>query len=255
MEEAPKHALLSASSSHRWLHCPPAPVAESAVPDKGSAWAEEGTLAHAIVAYKLKTYLGEDTHAEEEEIAQLRARYWTEEMEEHTDAYVRYVLGKFREAVKDYPRARLFVESRLDFSFWVPEGFGTGDAVIVSDTFIHIIDLKYGKGVKVEAADNPQLKLYALGALDEYDYRYAFRAVRLTIFQPRRSHIEEWETTPEVLLTWANSEVFHLARLAFAGKGERCPGEWCRFCKVKGECPAHEMMMRAQDPALDFQGM
>ena len=253
--EAPKHALLSASSSHRWLHCTPAPVAESAVPDTGSIFAEEGTLAHALAAYKLKCVLGEDTAGEEEEIAELHDSYYTEEMDRYTDGYASYVLEKYDEARRISPDARLYVESRLDYSFWVPEGFGTGDAVIVCDDWIHIIDLKYGRGVMVEAADNPQLKLYALGALDAYDCYLMCPEVRFTIYQPRRGHIDQWTATPEMLLMWAETEVIPLAQLAYAGKGDRSPGEWCRFCKVKQTCPAYNMLRLSEIPVNDFDGM
>ncbi len=215
-----KHALLSASSSHRWLECTPSAVAESAYPETTSAYAEEGSLAHAICARKLKRALGLPHREEDIEIEELRD-YYSEEMEGHTDRFVDHVLARYEEARRECHGARLLIETRLDFSFFVPEGFGTGDALIVTDGRIEVIDFKYGKGVRVDAVENPQMKLYALGALDEFDYRYTIDEVRMTIVQPRLGHLSEWSQSVETLLAWANNELHPLARLAFIGKGAR----------------------------------
>lgn len=148
-----KHALLSASSSHRWLECTPSAVAESAYPETTSAYAEEGSLAHAICARKLKRALGLPHREEDIEIEELRD-YYSEEMEGHTDRFVGHVLARYEEARRECHGARLLIETRLDFSFFVPEGFGTGDALIVTDGRIEVIDFKYGKGVRVDAVEN-----------------------------------------------------------------------------------------------------
>ena len=249
-----KHALLSASSSHRWLECTPSAVAESTYPETTSAYAEEGSLAHAICARKLKRALGLPHREEDIEIEELRD-YYSEEMEGHTDRFVDHVLARYEEARRECHGARLLIETRLDFSFFVPEGFGTGDALIVTDGRIEVIDFKYGKGVRVDAVENPQMKLYALGALDEFDYRYTIDEVRMTIVQPRLGHLSEWSQSVETLLAWANNELHPLARLAFIGKGARHAGEWCRFCRAKPDCAMHRAYGLTQDARLDFHGM
>lgn len=231
------HALLSASSAFRWMQCMPSAVAESKIPDQSSEFAKEGTLAHAIGAKKIKEMRGRPTDDEDLEIEQCKD-YYAGEMEDYTDAYRDFVAERLADAEKQTKDARLLVEERLDFSHYVPEGFGTGDAVIVSDGLIEIIDLKYGKGVRVMADRNPQMMLYALGALDQFDYGYRTERVRMTIFQPRLAHFSSWECTVEELTSWADTLLWPTARLAFIGAGVRNAGEWCRFCRAKGGCTA-----------------
>lgn len=233
-----QHALLSASSASRWMSCTPSAIAESAYPDKGSEFAREGTLAHAIAALKLKRVMDMDTDAEEKEIAELAPLYHTGEMEEFTDGYVEFVLDRWRDARQDSGISDLLVERRLDFSCYVPEGFGTGDAVIVTDGTLEIIDLKYGKGVKVSAIDNPQMRLYALGAIDFYDYAYNIDTIRMTIYQPRLGNISTEEMPVSELRKWAEEELAPLAMLASKGRGTRNPGDHCRFCKAAADCTA-----------------
>lgn len=233
-----QHALLSASSASRWMSCTPSAIAESAYPDKGSEFAREGTLAHAIAALKLKRVMDMDTDAEEKEIAELSPLYHTGEMEEFTDGYVEFVLERWRDARQDSGISDLLVERRLDFSCYVPEGFGTGDAVIVTDGTLEIIDLKYGKGVKVSAIDNPQMRLYALGAIDFYDYAYNIDTIRMTIYQPRLANISTEEMPLSELRKWAEEELAPLAMLASKGRGTRNPGDHCRFCKAAADCTA-----------------
>lgn len=233
-----QHALLSASSASRWMSCTPSAIAESAYPDKGSEFAREGTLAHAIAALKLKRVMDMDTDAEEKEIAELSPLYHTGEMEEFTDGYVEFVLDRWRDARQDSGISDLLVERRLDFSCYVPEGFGTGDAVIVTDGTLEIIDLKYGKGVKVSAIDNPQMRLYALGAIDFYDYAYNIDTIRMTIYQPRLANISTEEMPVSELRKWAEEELAPLAMLASKGRGTRKPGDHCRFCKAAADCTA-----------------
>lgn len=233
-----QHALLSPSAAHRWLHCTAAPLLEKDMPDQGSAYAEEGTLAHAYCAKKLKARLGLDTSGEDAEIEALRDKYHTGEMDEHTDTYEAIVWGKYNAALKRTKDAQLLVEVRLDFGKWMPDGFGTADAVIIADGCMEVVDFKYGKGVRVEAEDNPQMRIYAAGAYDQFSIEYDIRSVRMTIVQPRIDNLSEAETTSEELLAWADGELKRKAEEAYGGNGYQVPGEWCRFCKVRACCKA-----------------
>lgn len=238
--ETKEHALLSASSSHRWLECTPSARAEEKFADEGSEFAREGSLAHAMAAKKLKESFGMPTFSETAEIREL-SEYLSGEMEEYTTEFADYVLERFEEALRFTPmgkaRPEIYIEHRLDYSEWVPEGFGTGDAVIVSHDMIEVIDFKYGKGVKVESEGNTQMKLYALGAWSEFSYCYDFAKVRMTVYQPRIGNISSSEITTKDLTEWGYQQVLPLAQIAFQGLGARKSGEWCRFCKAKGDCP------------------
>lgn len=230
------HALLSPSSAHRWLNCTPSARLEEKEADKESSYALEGTLAHAICARKLKEYLGLAADEEREEIARLAAAYYTDEMEELTDAYVSIVKSKLDAARAVTPDARLLVEVRLNFHPYVPESFGTADAVVIADGRMEVIDFKYGKGVRVSAFENPQMMIYGLGALGAYSAEYYIRSVRMTIVQPRLENLSEWETDAEELVKWGVGTLAPAARQAFRGEGAQHPGDWCRFCKVKSRC-------------------
>lgn len=232
-----QHALLSPSSAHRWLHCTPAPLLEAKEEEKSSAYADEGTLAHAICAMKLKLWLQQDTGEEEKEVAQY-AKYHTAEMEDYTDTYVSIVLEKFGAALQKTPDAKLLVETRLDFTEYIPESFGTGDAVIIADGTMEVIDFKYGKGVKVSAVENPQMMIYALGALSKFSFDYRIEDVKMTIVQPRIDNLSEYELHITDLWEWAEFTLRPKAKRAFKGEGEQVPGEWCQFCKVKARCKA-----------------
>lgn len=237
-----KHALLGASSSHRWLNCTPSAVAESRYPDAGSDFAGEGSLAHAMAALELKRQLGRDTSEEEAEIAGLREAYHTGEMDEHVAGYVAYVDDRYRQARARAARTGslmpdICIEQRLDYSRWVPDGFGTGDTVIAGGGEVEIIDLKYGKGVEVKAERNTQMMLYALGAVELLDYLFDIDTVVMTIYQPRLGNVSTWSMPAAELRRWAEEELRPLAMLAARGKGLRCSGAWCRFCKAKGDCP------------------
>lgn len=249
------HALLSPSAAHRWLNCTAAPLLEADQPDSGSDYAREGTLAHAYCARHLKQYLGLPTTGEDAEIGTLNDQYHTGEMDEHTDTYKTIVLERFNAARAKTPDAQLLVEARLDFSKWVPGGFGTGDAVIIADGLLDIIDFKYGKGVKVEALENPQMRIYALGAYEAYSFEYNIQRVRMTIVQPRLDNLSSDEMSVEDLLTWADKELAPKAQEAYSGEGKQAPGEWCKFCRVKQSCKALaqsciETAKKAQDPRL-----
>ena len=229
------HALLSASSSHRWLNCNPSARLEREFADRETTAAAEGTAAHALAEHKLKRRL------------KLRSEhpvsvYDTDEMETCTDDYADFVMEQVTKERRRDPDTQVFIEQRLDFSCYVPEGFGTGDCLIVSRGRIHIIDLKYGMGLLVDSEENPQMKLYALAALKQYEEQYQIKKVKLTIFQPRRENVSTWETSVAKLKKWATKELVPKAEKAFKGEGEYCPGEWCIFCKAAVKCRA-----RAED--------
>ena len=229
------HALLSASSSHRWLHCNPSARLEREFADRETTAAAEGTAAHALAEHKLKRRL------------KLRSErpvspFDTEEMEISTDDYADFVMEQVTKERRRDPDTQVFIEQRLDFSCYVPEGFGTGDCLIVSKGRLHIIDLKYGMGLLVDSEENPQMKLYALAALTQYEEQYQIKKVKLTIFQPRRENVSTWETSVAKLKKWATKDLVPKAQRAFKGEGEYCPGEWCIFCKAAVKCRA-----RAED--------
>ena len=232
------HALLSPSASHRWLHCTAAPRLEEGIKDEGSDYAAEGTLAHAYCAMKLKNFLGLPTDGAKEEIAALQEKYGTGEMAEYTDTYATIVLEKYNAARAATPDAQLLVETRLDFSDYVPEAFGTADAIIIADGTMEVIDFKYGKGVKVSAVENPQMMIYALGAYARFAFEYRIDNLRATIVQPRIDNLSEYEITVEELTAWAANVLAPAAEKAYKGEGPQTPGAWCQFCKVKNQCRA-----------------
>ena len=234
---AGKHAILSPSAAHRWMNCTAAPLLEKDVEDKGSTFAEEGTLAHAYCAKKLKEFLGLSVDDENAEIAQLAEQYHSGEMDEYTDTYKTIVLEKFNAARTKTKDAQLLVEVKLDFSHYVPDAFGTSDAIIIADGVMEVIDFKYGKGVKVSAVENPQMMIYALGACDLFNFEYNIQKVRMTIVQPRIDNLSEFEINATDLINWTVDELQPKAKEAYAG-GKQKPGEWCQFCKVKAKCKA-----------------
>lgn len=233
-----QHALLSPSAAHRWMNCTAAPRLEATAPDNDSSYAQEGTLAHAYCAKKLKSFFGLDTAGEDKEIAQLNDQYHTGEMDEYTDTYKVIVLEKYNAAWTVTKDAQLLIETRLDFSEYVPEAFGTSDATIIADGLMEVIDFKYGKGVRVSAVDNEQMKIYALGAYLKHSFEYRIDCVRMTIVQPRIDNLSEFEISVSDLLGWAENELRPKAIEAFSGEGQQNPGEWCQFCKVKCGCKA-----------------
>lgn len=248
---AGKHALLSPSAAHRWMNCTAAPLLERDVEDKGSTFAEEGTLAHAYCAKKLKEFLGLSVDEEKAEIAQLGEQYHSVEMDEYTDTYKTIVLEKFNAARAKTKDAQLLVEVKLDFSHYVPDAFGTSDAIIIADGVMEVIDFKYGKGVKVSAVENPQMMIYALGAWDLFNFEYDIRKVRMTIVQPRIDNLSEFELDAADLINWAVDELQPKANEAYAG-GKQKPGNWCQFCKVKANCKAlSSMCIEAQQANPD----
>ena len=248
-----EHALLSASGAFRWMNCTPsARLEEKFDEQKQSIHAAEGTLAHEFGAINLKS--GQiPKKVFDTEIKKLRENtLYTDEMEGEVDKYVSYVMQTFTDAQKRTPDAVLLVEEKLDFSHLVEEGFGTGDACIIADGVLDIIDLKYGIGIKVDATDNPQLKLYGAGALRAYELMYDIHTIRMTIVQPRLDHISVWDISVEDLNKWGEKEVKPKAKEAYLGEGLQKTGDWCKWCKVKPVCAAQrdENMKLAQ---YDFQ--
>lgn len=226
-----KHAILSASSSHRWLHCSPSARLEQEFEDRETEAAAEGTAAHALCEHKLRRALKLQS---KKPISQ----YDCEEMDFHTDGYVQFVLETIAETRIVCADPIINIEQRLDFSCYVPDGFGTGDCVIISDQTLHIIDFKYGRGVLVEAENNPQMMLYALGALHVYDSLYDIEEVAMIVYQPRRENIGTWTIPVGDLKAWAENTLKPKAILAYEGKGDYLPGPWCTFCRAAIKCRA-----------------
>ena len=225
------HALLSASSSHRWLNCPPSARLCEGYEDKGSNFAAEGSDAHSLCEYKLRKALGMEAKDPTEDLT-----WYDAEMEESASGYAAFVMELVAEAKKTCSDPVVLIEQRLDYSKYVQSGFGTGDCVLIADGTLHIVDFKYGRGVLVEAEDNPQMKLYALGALEIFDCLYDIDTVSMTIYQPRRANVSTFTLTRQELLDWAETVLVPTAELAYAGDGEYHCGEWCQFCKAKADC-------------------
>jgi hypothetical protein len=234
------HALLSASGSKRWLSCTPSARLEATLPEqkRGTGafdFSQEGTTAHTLAEAKLRYHFGQiGTEEYENEITTIKATpYYNDDFEANVDNYVLYVRSQIGEG--DTP---LF-EQRVDFSDWVPDGFGTADVVILSKHSIRVIDLKFGRGVPVSAQDNPQLRLYALGAYSKFKDEFPeIKEVSYTIHQPRLDSISTDGTTISKLVDWANYFVKPKAKKAWSGAGEFLPGEWCQFCRAKAQCRA-----------------
>lgn len=225
------HALLSASSSHRWLHCPPSARLGENYEDKGSDFAAEGTDAHSLCEYKLKRALGIKAEDPTDTLS-----WYDEEMEDCASGYAAYICELVEEAKKTCPDPAVLIEQKLDFSSYVKEGFGTGDCVLIADGILHIVDYKHGRGVLVEAEENPQMMLYALGALAIFESIYDIDTVSMTIYQPRRANISTYTVSKESLYEWAETVLVPAAELAYSGSGEFHCGEWCQFCKAKADC-------------------
>lgn len=232
--------MLSASKADRWINCTPSARLEEKVEETGkpSKYAEEGTLAHEMAECYLRArFLITPVDVASAELRKLKkSDLYTEAMDEPVMAYCQYVTDQYTEALRKTKDALVLLEERLDFSAWVEQGFGTGDACIIADGVMEIIDLKFGTGVPVFAENNPQLMLYALGALSKFEMVYDINMVKLTIVQPRQERISSWEITPGDLYKWGEEVVKPKAALAYSGDGELQVGHWCRWCKVKALC-------------------
>lgn len=234
------HAMLSASGASRWMACTPSARLEQNFENKTSQYAEEGTLAHELGELKLRKELeGLSTRSFNSKVKKIQEdKLYTADMPDYVDMYVETCLERVSEAKATTPDALFKIEQRLDFSEWVPEGFGTGDFVIIADGTMEVCDLKYGKGVPVSANNNKQMMLYALGAISEFSFLYDIEKVRMTIIQPRLDNISTFEVTVEDLLKWAEEYVKPKAELAIKGEGEFCAGDHCKFCRAKAVCRA-----------------
>jgi len=275
------HAVLGASSAHRWLVCTPsARLGEKFDTRYGrqeSAFAKEGTQAHALGELKIRLAIykadkmtaakhSRMTKAEQDAyqgINQNRYKALREalgeipaDMEQATDSYCDVVMEKYLRAREADSSTQLLLEQRLDYSRWVPSGFGTGDCVLVSDKLLEVLDYKHGKGIPVSAVDNPQLRLYGLGAYEKFHLLFDFPAVKMTIIQPRLESVTEETLAVDDLLNWAETTVVERAQAAWVGTGEFVPGEHCRFCSAKAVCSARVARgLKVFEFGLDSPGM
>ena len=250
------HALLSASGAHRWLECTPSARFEEQFAQKTSPFAEEGTLAHEFAELGVRYGAGLMTKREHSKaIDKLRRSLrYTDDMEEEVAKHVDYVLEQYHSAKTRTEGAVLAIESRLDMTDYIENGFGTGDDLVIADGVMEVIDLKYGKGIRVSAENNPQLMLYGLGALRDFSMLYDIHEVKLTIVQPRLDSISSWSISVEDLYAWGEKVVKPKAQKAYEGLGDHVPGEWCRFCRAKTSCKAlaEENLSLAK---LDFEDL
>lgn len=238
MTKVRKHALLSASGASRWMNCTPSAVLEESFQDTSSSFAQEGTIAHELADLILNYDMGFINRDELllKNDALRKSEFYSPEMESEVEKYTAIVHEQLTAARKRTKDAILLIEQKVDLNEFIKEGFGTCDAVIIADGVIDITDLKYGKGVKVDATNNPQLKLYGLGALVKYDMLYDIHTVRLNIVQPRLDHYSTFEISVKDLVRWGQKEVKPLANLAFKGEGLQKAGSWCRWCKASARC-------------------
>lgn len=244
------HSVLGASAADRWMNCTPSAQLTAGMEDEATTFAAEGTAAHALCEWKVRKAL------------KMRAGrrptsdYWTDEMEEFTDDYRDFIMDLVGQAKLTCKDPVTLIEQHLDFSCYVPDGFGTGDFLLVADRELNVVDFKYGRGVAVYADHNPQMMLYALGALNLFDCLYDIEQVTMTIFQPRLSSISTWTISAEELYKWAEEVLKPKAELAAKGEGEFISGSWCRFCKARNICRARAesflelAKMEFQPPAL-----
>ncbi len=233
------HALLSASGSKRWLSCPPSARLEAKYPDKSSDAAKEGTLAHAIAEFYLKQYLKYGHTDAVLPATFTENNFYNRAMPDYVFEYVDTCIEKINTAMTVDKNSFIAVEQKISYGDWVPNGFGTGDMVVVSSNYAEIVDLKYGKGVPVTAKDNTQMQMYALGLVSDYYPLYEFEKVKMTIVQPRNGGISTQEKSVDELVKWGSSTVKPTAKLAYKGEGELNAGSWCKFCKASIRCRAY----------------
>ena len=226
-----KHALLSPSSAHRWVACPPSALLNKKYEDVPSTFAQEGSDAHTLAQYKLEKLLGLNTNDPTEDL-----NFYDEEMNDHAESYATFVLEQLEKAKETCTDPQILIEQRLDFSSYVPEGYGHVDCLIIADGTITVIDYKYGLGIMVSAERNPQMFCYALGGLELFDGIYDIDNVRLIIYQPHRENISEYNISKSDLMNWAEEVLAPAAQLAINGDGEYKAGEHCQFCKIKATC-------------------
>ena len=236
------HAKLSASGSEKWMTCTPSANLEAQFPDEGSEFAREGSFAHQLFELEINYFLERITAKQYKtrRAALMKDAFYSQELEDYVEEAVVFAMDRIREIKHECKDPVIMVEKRLDFSRWVPEGFGTGDLVIVADGIVEVMDLKYGKGIYVDPIHNSQLRLYGLGAFNELSHLYDIFRVRMTVLQPRLHNFGSEELHIDDLLEWAIYTVKPLADLAWVGKGEFVAGEHCTscFCKARYTCPA-----------------
>lgn len=234
------HALLSASGASRWIACTPSPRLEENFENRSSAFAEEGTLAHEFAELNLKRDLKliKLPAYKKEILKHLESEHYSSEMEDYVQKHIDYVIEQFTEAKKRTKDAVLLIETKVDITHLIEEGFGTCDNILIADGVLEVIDLKYGMGVRVSAENNKQLMLYASGALEVYEMLYDIHTVKLTITQPRLDSISSWEISAEDLRTWGEEIVKPAAIKAYAGEGEQITGDHCQFCRASAKCRA-----------------
>lgn len=233
------HAILSHSKAKQWLTCTPSiRLSEKESGRKSSSFADEGNIAHDLGELLILWHLRRIPEKEyKTRLAGLRKnQYYNASMLDYCTGYMSFVIGRYNVIRKKSPHALIFVETKVDTTPWVPEGFGTADVIIICDGFLEFIDLKYGQGVSVYAPENPQLMLYALGAYNLFDWIYKPDHCSLIIYQPRIDNISTYQTTYLDLMVWAENVVVPQARKAFEGVGEFVPGDHCQFCAVKATC-------------------
>ncbi len=255
------HAKLSASGSEKWMTCTPSARMEEQFEDEGSEFAREGTFAHAVFEQQMLTYLGRTIETLPEEL--LHFDSWA--LAGYVDEAAQYCIKRIEDAYARCKDPVIYVERKLDFSPWVTEGFGTGDLVIITDDLVEVMDLKYGKGIYVDAKDNSQMRLYGLGAFNELADLYDIKRVRMTVLQPRLGNYSSEELPIADLLKWADDAVVPAAKLAWVGEGVFVPGPHCTssFCKARYTCPARAAQALAVakqefapvPPAVDFLTM
>ena len=252
------HSVLSPSSAGRWMACTPSARLEQQFPDKSGEAALEGVLAHALAERMLHSLISGKPEAYDEALTELAkdSLYspdmlsYVESYVSYVESYVSYVESRFLDARLSTPDAILFIEQSLDLSFIIPEAFGTADAIIIADGTMEVIDLKFGKGVPVNAVNNRQIMLYALGAIHSFGLAYDIRNVLMTIYQPRLANVSSFEMTAADLSNWSVQELEPKAKLAFAGQGDFVPGDHCRFCKARAQCKAfadHNLVLAQHD--------
>lgn len=248
------HASLSASGASRWLACPPSVRLSEQYEETTSVFAKEGTFMHELSELYLSYELKQMTKAQlNKKLKQLKQNeFYNPEIKQAVQTYVDLVTEKMNEARATSKDPLILIEEKVDFSPWVPDGFGTGDVILIYGNRLEVIDLKGGKGVKVSAVENPQMRLYALGAITNFGVIFDIDSILMTIVQPRLDNISTDEMSVDELLEWAEEVVKPKAELAFKGEGDFMAGEHCRFCKVKATCRA-----RAEEnlklACMDFQ--
>lgn len=230
------HAVLSASSAKRWMSCPPSARLADSYENKTSVYAEEGTLGHEIAEQYIRRDALPDTFDPKALAAKKKHKLYSDGLDRAAQEYASYVVERYQEALSHNPKAQLLLETVVHFSNYVPDGFGSCDSIIIDNDHIIVIDLKMGQGVHVYAENNPQLRLYALGAISGKATSLPLDRVTTTIHQPRIQNISSETISVDELLNWAETEVAPAAKLAYEGKGTHKAGDHCRFCPALGSC-------------------